>query len=153
PVISIARDHVALAGVIEAPAVGADPVVRGTVLDDDSSADRVVGWSGDRLRAVAQRDAAGDVRPDEVARHRVAVGIWPRDPDAREHVPADQVPLARIGDAVAVGPDQILGGPRVDLDPDVIGRGLRPGRVGAEEVARDPVARRAGACDPDAGAL
>ena len=54
---------------------------------------------------------------------------------------------------VAIGPDQVPGGSRVDLDPVIVGHGLRAGRIGAEEVAIDPVAGRAGARDVNAGAL
>ena len=107
----------------------------------------------DRLRAVVQSDRSRDVGADPVARHGVARGALPGDPDAGEQVAAEQVPLARIVHPVAVGPDQVAGCSRVDLDPDVVGHGLRAGRIGAEEVAIDPVAGRAGSRDVNAGAL
>ena len=77
----------------------------------------------------------------------------PVDPDASEGVAADQVSLARVARAIAVGPDQVVAGSVVDLDPACIGRGLCAGRVGAQEVAVDPVAGGSGPGDVDADAL
>ena len=72
--------------------------------------------------------------------------------------PANRSPLMMFRslasfDSVAVGPDQVAGRCRVDLDPNVVGHGLCAGRVGAEEVAVDPVAGRAGSRDVNAGTL
>ena len=106
-----------------------------------------------RLSAVVEGDVPGDVGPDEVARDDIAIGALPVDPDAGEPLPLSQVPLGRIVDTVAVGPDEVAGGPAVDLDALVVGLGLRAGRIGAQEVAVDPVAGGAGARDVDAGAL
>ena len=95
----------------------------------------------------------GDVSPDEVARDGVAIRALAGDPDPGEQIAAEQVPLGRVVDAVAVGPDEVVAGTRVDLDAVIVGLGLRAGRIGAQEVAVDPVAGRAGPGDVDAGAL
>ena len=50
-------------------------------------------------------------------------------------------------------PIRLLAGARVDFDAVLVGLGLRAGRIGAQEVAVDPVAGRAGARDVNAGAL
>ena len=68
-------------------------------------------------------------------------------------LPLMQVSLARVVDSIAVGPDRVVAGSAVDLDPVLIRRGLSAGRVGAQEIAVDPVAGGSGPGDVDAGAL
>ena len=110
----------------------------------------------------------GHVGPDEVSRDDVAVGPGAIDVDAIVVAPRDDVPLAHIVDAVSVGTDPVAGGAGRDrhaaaedaavdvaqgtadrLGAVVQSDGSR--EVSPEEVARDGIAIRALARDPDAG--
>ena len=110
--VKIARDDVPLAGGIDADAVGSDPVAGGACNDHHSAGMDVAVIVG----SVAQRDIPGHRRADEVARDDIAIGALALDQDANAVVARDQVPLGRIVDAVAIGPDQVVAGPPVDFD-------------------------------------
>src|SRR5262249_17265075 len=152
-IVVATRDDVALALVVDALAVGADPVAGCAGGDHDAAAESIPLKVANRLGAVIQRDGARYVRPDQVAGDGIAAAPLPGDPDGGKQVTTEQVPLGRVINPVPVGPDQVLVGPSIDLDPGVIRLSLRSGRIGAEEVAVDPVAGGAGARDVNAGAL
>src|SRR5262249_54025510 len=120
---------------------GADAVERGA--DVDAAAD------------VAQGAAPADVGADAVAGDDVVAGACPGDRDAHE-VAGDEVALGGVAVAVAVGADEVTAGPAVDGDPGAglrggaVGYGERAAGVGADEVAGDDVAHRAGRGDADA---
>src|SRR5262249_46031495 len=137
----VTGDDVALQAVGDAVGVGADAVERGG--DVDAAAD------------VAQGAAAADVGADAVAGDDVVPGAGTVDRDAHE-VAGDEVALDGVAAAVAVGADDGAAGAHVDGDA---GAGLRGGAVGhgegaagvgADEVAGDDVAHRAGRDDADA---
>ena len=73
-------------------------------------------------------------------------------------MPANRLPLSRFRSAASLTPSPLVPmrlslAPASISTPSSLGSGLRAGRVGAQEVAIDPVAGRAGARDVDAGAL
>ena len=72
--------------------------------------------------------------------------------------PANTLPEIRFRSAASLIPSPLVpmrlsAGPPVDFDAIVVGLGLRAGRIGAQEVAIDPIARGAGAREVNAGAL
>ena len=101
---------------------------------------------------VGQGRVARDGGPDEVACDGIAIRALPADPDASERVAADQVWLAQVTRAIAGCPDQVVAGSAVDRDSGFIWQGESAGRIGAQEVAIDPVAGGGGPGDVDASA-
>ena len=84
PIETAAGDDVPLAGVIDAKAIGSDSIAGGASDDNHSASDVDLGVVINRLIAVLQGDIPADARTDEVVRDGVAIGVLPRDPDARE---------------------------------------------------------------------
>ncbi len=147
--VIIARDDVPLAGGIDADAVGPNHVARGASDDHHSAGIEQAGAVSIvvAIRSVGQGDIPADGRADEVARDHIAIGALALDQDANAVVARDQVPLGRIVDPVAIGPDEVVAGPPIDFDAirlATVGFTLGAGGIGPQEVAIDPIVRGAG---------